>query len=65
MFDHFSDVYTVEEIVRFVNQLVPNFLKDVRNLNEFDDFKQPMYSPKLLFAGEEGQIPQVIKQLSV
>ncbi len=35
MFDHFSDVYTVEEIVRFVNQLVPNFLKDVRNLNEF------------------------------
>lgn len=27
VFDHYSDTYTVEEFIRFVNQLVPNFLK--------------------------------------
>jgi hypothetical protein len=27
LFDHHSDVYTLEEFVRFINQLVPNFLK--------------------------------------
>lgn len=27
LFDHYSDTYTVEELVRFANQLVPNFLK--------------------------------------
>lgn len=27
VFDHYSDTYTVEEFVNFVNKLVPNFLK--------------------------------------
>lgn len=50
IFDHYSDVYAVEEFVRFINQLVPNFLKEIRNTNEFHNFKTPKYVPKLIFA---------------
>lgn len=52
VFDQFSDAYSVEQMVRFVNELVPNFLKEIRNTHEFEQFKTPKYVPKLIFAGE-------------
>jgi hypothetical protein len=65
VFDQISDAYTVEQMVRFISQLTPNFLKEIRNTQEFEAFKVPKYVPKMIFACEEGQVPHVIKQLGV
>lgn len=65
VFDHYSDKYTVEQFVRFINQLVPSFLKEIRNTHEFEEFKKPLYVPKLIFAAQEGEVPQVMKRLGV
>ena len=35
VYDDHSDVYSVDEIVGFINQMVPNFFKEINNLNEF------------------------------
>lgn len=50
VYDHPSDIYTVDEVATFVNKMMPNFFKPIENSEQFHEFlNSARYVPKLLY----------------
>lgn len=45
---HLSDRYTYTQLRDFITALLPNFYQSLNNEDEYLDFLQPNYSPKIL-----------------
>lgn len=65
LFRHPSDVYTVEEMENFLNEMLPNFFEDINSSEKFENWLLPRYSPNLIIATREEVIPVVVAQLGV
>jgi hypothetical protein len=48
-FRHQSDIYNVEEIMNFIDGLIPTFISNVATKEDLKEFLLPRYSPKLLY----------------
>ncbi len=64
-FRHPSDVYSVDEIMDFIDGLMPAFVTRVSTKEDLKEFLQPRYSPKLLYFTKEEWVPKNIGKLSV
>lgn len=64
-FRHPSDVYTVDEIVEFIEGLLPVFITPVATTRDLEEFLKPRYSPKLLYFTKEEDAPRNIAKLTV
>jgi hypothetical protein len=64
-FNHPQDVYTVAELERFIDEMIPNFYEELESLEEYKEWLKPKYSPKLVFATREDEIPITLKKLGV
>jgi hypothetical protein len=63
--NHPSDVFAVEELEAFIDEMVPNFFNELTSLEEYKEWLQPRYAPKLLFASREDDVPLVVRKLGV
>lgn len=48
-YNHPKDVYTPDEILDFIDTIVPSFVDTVDTLEDLEDFMKPRYSPKLFY----------------
>lgn len=64
--DYSKDTYTYEQIRDFVFPFLPNFYRELNNLEEYEDFLLPRYSPKIIaFIREDEDLPLALKQIGV
>lgn len=46
--------------------MLPNFYKQLNNAEEYSDFLNPKYSPKMIaFVRDDEQIPAVLRRIAV
>ena len=64
---HSSDVYNKEELLNFVDGLLPNFYKELHNKEEYEGFLLPRYVPKIILFNreDEDEVSLTMKKISV
>jgi hypothetical protein len=65
VFRHATDVYTVEEVEQFLNEMMPDFYERLSSLEQFEQWLLPRYSPNLIVATREDDLPSVMARLGV
>lgn len=45
--------------------MIPNFFEELTSLEQYREWLKPKYSPKLLFASREDDVPLVVRKLGV
>lgn len=53
------------ELENFIDQIMPNFYQEIESLAQYEQFLEPKYAPKLLFATRDEEVPLVLKKLGV
>ncbi len=44
---------------------MPNFFKEINSKEEYEEWLEPLYSPNIIFASREEEIPEVLIRLGV
>lgn len=63
--DHKSEIFTVEDFQNFLDGVLPNYFEEMVGIQQYYDWLYPRYSPKVIFATREDQIPLVLKKINV